>query len=252
MNSEYNKKTNYKDKLIKDYEDSFWRLVMYECAEKEEEELLKEAEETKNDPQYRPSPKAAKRFYRMRDNFFRRKKIISFAKKSQKILKITSMIFVVCTLSFTIAFISVEAFRAQVLNFFWTFEKEYTALKLAEEEPDKDITASLSNTYAPTYITQGYRFDEILNLDNVKIIKYVNEDKNIIFYEYGSANFANIDTENADLIKSIKINGTDGLYVVKNEKSTISWTGDDKIFVISAQINEEELVKIAESVIYIK
>ena len=64
----------YRKKLEEDYEDSFLRLIMYEYAVIEREELLKEAEEARNNPQYQPSEKLVKWFYGMCEKFFGKQK----------------------------------------------------------------------------------------------------------------------------------------------------------------------------------
>lgn len=253
MNTEYNKKTNYKSQLEEEYEDSFWRLIIHEYAEKEGEELIREAEEARNDPQYAPSPEAARRFNKMVNKYFRERKFRAVTNKASKIIKAAGIIVLVFVTMFTVAFISVDAFRVQILNFLVTFENKYTSVKLDESEPFENITAGLSDTYAPSYIPKGYKIVEIWDMMSIKTIKYINsEEKDITFMEFDSTGNYNIDTENAEIRKSIKINETEGVFVLKDEKTTVSWTQNDKIFVITAQISEEEIVRIAESIIFIK
>jgi len=62
-----------REKFEQEYDDNFWRFVLYKYAQTEGEKLLKEAEEAKNDPQYAPSPEAKARFYDMLNDYFRNK-----------------------------------------------------------------------------------------------------------------------------------------------------------------------------------
>jgi hypothetical protein len=140
-----------------------------------------------------------------------------------------------------------------VLNFLINFEPEYTSLKLGNNGSNENIIAGFANTYAPSYVPEGYRFDSIFNTGNSKIIEYVNDEGyTISFCECSQTSVTNIDTENADIIKSVRINGAEGLYVLKNEITTVSWAHENKIFVIIAQLDEDEIVHIAENVIFVK
>jgi len=242
-----------KAKLEEEYTDSVWRLIMYDYAEAKGEEYLKENEEVENDLRYAPTPEATERFNKMINSFFHKRKLQTLAIKSRKILNKVAIGFLVFAVIFTITYISVDAFRVQVLNFLLTSEKEYTSVQLEESELGKNITAGLSDIYAPSYIPMGYWLDSIMDIENGRIIEYINNESKIIrFIENTSSWISNIDTEDAEMVKSININGVDGLFVLKDGKTTISWAMDNKMFVISAQISEDEIVQIAESVIFIK
>lgn len=240
-------------KLEEMYDDMFWRVAMGKYIQVEGEKLLKESEEARNDPHYSPSERATKQFNKMLNKFSHKRKLRVFMNKSIKILNKVGIIVLIFTIIFAISYTTVEAFRLKVLNFFLTFEKEYASVSLAEEEADGNITTGLSNTYAPTYIPEGYWIDNTIDEVNYKVIEYINDKKEIIrFTESNFSTITNIDTENAEIVKDIKINGVNGLFVTKNGKTTISWSMDNRIFVVSAQIREEEIVQIAESVIFIE
>jgi len=240
-------------KLEEEYEDSFLRLIMYRYAQKEGGELLKEAEEARNNPEYSPSPEARERFNKMANSFFRKRKLRRLKNKAIKILKAAGMVFLVCAAIFAVTFFSVDAFRGKVLNFIVTMEKEYTSLRLAEGAPYKDISEGLSNVYAPAYIPKGYHIREISSHEYYKKIDYINEDGDIIkFFEYNLEFFANVDTEHTESIKYIKVNGKDEIFIFKNGEYRLSWEIYGKIFVIFAQISEEEFIQIAESIVFIE
>ena len=240
------------EKLEEFYEDMSWRVIMNKYAQAEGEELLKLNEKIKDDPRYEMPTEADKRIFASIDKYFRKKNVYNFAKNAKKTLSKVSAVFFVCAAVVTIAYTSVDAFRVQVLNFLINFDPEYTSLKLGNES-NGNMIAGFGNTYAPSYVPDDYRFNNILNMGNVKTIEYINDEENLIsFYEFNQANTTHIDTENADIIKSIKINGAEGLYVLKNEIATVSWAHENKIFIIYAQLSEEEIMHIAESVIFIK
>jgi len=241
------------EKLEEAYEDIWWRIVMHKYAQAEGEKLLQLNEEVKNDPRYKISAEGQKRIFKSIENYFRRKNFNIFLKKTQKAFAKIAVFFFVFVAVLAIAYTSVEAFRVQVLNLLLTVEKEYTSLRLGNGESNGSMIAGFGDTYAPSYIPEGYRFDSIVKMEDLKVIEYINDEENLIsFYECNSSMVINVDTEDAQILKTIKINGSEGIFVLKNEIATVSWAYDNKIFVIIAQINEDEIMQIAKNVIFVK
>ena len=239
-------------KFEEEHIDSVWGLIMYDYSEAKGEEYLKENEEVKNDSHYAPTPETTERFIKMINGFFRERKLQWLAAKSLKILNKAGIVFIVLTVAFALAFFTVEAFRVEVLNFLLTSEKEFTSVQLEKIEPGNNITANFRNAYMPSYIPAGYWLVNEIDMGDSKTIEYANDEgKFIRFSESNHTGIINIDTEDADIVKSIKINESEGIFVSKNDKVTVSWTYDNRIFVISAQISEKEIVQIAESVVFI-
>jgi len=248
VSNDFRDNDKYRKKLAEQYDDSFLQLVVYDYAEKEGEELLREADEAKNDPQYYPSAKLVKSFCNMRDGFFKKQKMVSFVKKSQKILSKVGIFVVAFAAVFALAFSTVSAFRTQVLNMLLTFDEKYTSVKV-----DENSSVPLHNIYAPSYIPDGYRLNDFSTSKDLTTMEYINNnEKTINFIMFNSSGDSNIDTENADSVKSIKINGTDGMIVEKKGIITVSWANENKAFIVSAQLGESEIVKIAENIIFIK
>jgi len=243
-----------KTKRFEDYEDSLWKVIMHKYSEEEGKELSEEIATLKDDTQYQPTDAEKIKYYKMLDGELRKQKLRSIGKTSKKILTRVAVVVLVFILGFSILFTTVEAFRVQVLNFIMTFEKEYTTVKLGESENDGNIIAGFKDTYVPIYIPAGYKINQLIDEDDMKTIEYINDEDNFLFfYDYNQSAITNIDTEDADTIKSIKINGVDGLFVLKNNRIIISWTYNNRILIIIAyKLTEEETIKIAESVIYIE
>jgi len=242
------------EELYDDYDDSIWRLIMLKYAEVEGERLLKEAEEARNNPEYAPSEEAKKRIAKLIERKFRRDRIRAMAKIGSKFMLRFAIVIGVISLGFILTFTTVSAFRVQVLNFLLGFEEKYIAIKLDDgENTNAEINLNWHDAYIPSYIPEGYRINEIANDDDIKTIDYINNDKHHIrFMVFKSLAISNVDNENSEVFKYIEINGTEGIFVIKNGITTISWQHDDKIFVITAQLSEKEIVKIAENIIYIK
>jgi hypothetical protein len=247
-----NKSKFNKSELFEEYEDSLWRVIMYNYAEHEGKEILKEHEADKDNPEYQPSKEERKLFHKKLNNELRKHKLRSIVKTTKKVLPKFAVIFLILAIGFTTLFMTVEAFRGVVLNFIVTFYDTHVEVRLPSNNPS-NIPISFSNGYIPTYIPKGYLINGISDMGEYKMIEYINDEgKFIDFYEFDSSMKTAIDTENADIIKSIKINGIDGIFVLKNEKANISWANAERVFLISAQLSEKEMVKIAESVIFVE
>ncbi|MDQ7092441.1 DUF4367 domain-containing protein [Desulfosporosinus sp. PR] len=246
-----------REKLFEEYEDSLFRLIMHEAAEKEGKLFLEEKERLKNDPESLPSREAVQRFSRQLDAHFKKTK--AYARK-RRILKAlnraaVAMLIVIAVLFTAVA--SVQAVRVKVLNFLMNIQPQYTSFKLKESGSNSDSgkpVVNWTNTYVPTYIPEGYKVSTTTNHELVKKIIFENaQDKNsfIIYTELNEANTSEIDTENASVFKSLSINGHDGTLTVKNSTVTIIWEMDNHMFMVQAPTSESTAVKIAEGVKYI-
>ena len=242
------------EELYDDYDDSIWRLIMLKYAEVEGERLLKEAEEARNNPEYAPSEEAKKQIAKLIERKFRRDRIRAMAKIGGKFMLRFAIVIGVISLGFILTFTTVSAFRVQVLNFLLGFEEKYIAIKLDDgENTNAEINLNWHDAYIPSYIPEGYSVYEITDFEESKTIDYINDDGIILrFMQFKSLITTNVDSENAEVFKHIRINGEEGIISIKKEKTTISWKRDNKAFVIIAQLSEKEIVKIAENVIYIK
>jgi hypothetical protein len=62
-----NSSERLRQKLYEEYEDSLFKLVMHDVAEKEGQLFLEEKEKLKNDPEFLPSQEAAQKFSQQLD-----------------------------------------------------------------------------------------------------------------------------------------------------------------------------------------
>ncbi|MCY1713526.1 DUF4367 domain-containing protein [Caproiciproducens galactitolivorans] len=245
-------------KLYEDYEDSLFKLILFEAAEKEGKLFLKENEQLKNDPAFLPSAEEENRFKKLLNhhihkvrNHPKRKMICNFANKVA--VAVLAVVFV-----FTGAILTVQAFRTDVLNFLISIEPKYTSIQLNESEnetKDENLTVNWKNAYVPTYIPAGFEADNLYYSDSLKTITFhqKNSEKKFIAYsEYDASNDVELDTENASLIKLVQIQGHKGTLVIKNSITTVSWEMDKHIFTINGNVDGDEIVKMAENVNFIK
>jgi hypothetical protein len=103
----------------------------------------------------------------------------------------------------------------------------------------------------PSYIPEGYEVQSATSNKMYKRIVYTmpsNGDKLIVFTEYEESNDLNIDTEDADYVEKVTVNGSEVTLTTKDGMTNIVWSAGNNIFNIYGTIPADEIVRIAESV----
>jgi len=153
----------------------------------------------------------------------------------------------VLTLGFTVTFSTVEAFRITVLNFFMEQKDKFSLISLSENN-NVSVPAELNEKYYPHYLPEDYEIKSTFINDSGVEISYINKNNEIINYCYFDKDAkTGIDTENRTEI-SVLINGLNGSIFSKNGHSTLVFKLDEYIFIIEGHIEQEEIIKIAESI----
>jgi len=261
-----NDKPTDENTLREEYEEALIKLAMSSFAEREGQRLAQENEALKNDPFYQPSAEAERKFARSMNRRYYKQKAKNFLETSyQHFHKVAVVCFITIILLAT-STLAVEAVRIKVLNFFVNVQQQYTEIRIKEksgepslEEKDivsKNVPSNWKNDYAPLNIPAGYFINNSVNGDNFKTIEYANGRNEIIIYQqFDEQVISNIDTENADSINEITVQGHKGLLINKDGERTITWSNDVKVFLIMAEngnLQEEDMIRMAESVTLIK
>jgi hypothetical protein len=253
-----NRNTDAREKLYEEYEDSFFRLVMHNAAEKEGKLFLEERAKLNDISANSPSNEAAREFERKLTAYRKGKRSQEKKRFSRRFINKAAVFFLLLIVVFSTAMVSVQAFRVQVMNFLINIQPEYTSFQIkdnASGSSGEKLTVNWTNTYLPTYIPSDYEISEISKKDSYQRLTYQNirnKDLSIIYFEYNSSNSVAIDTENASLVKAMEINGSKGTLVVKDSLVTITWKIDDHMFVVQTQLDADEAIKIAQSVKFVK
>lgn len=239
------------EKLYEDYEDSLFRLVMHDVAETEGSLYLEENEKLKKDPEFLPSEAAALTFEKQLSAYLKKKRANSGKRILYKTVNRAAAAVLAVTITFSVAMLSVQAFRVRVFNLLIDMEDKYTSFQLREDNPDdgEDLTINWTDAYIPTYIPDGYEISDVTNLSSIKGITYNNAEGNVILYkEFSSNTNVAVDSEDASRVETIEINGRTGTLIVKNSLVSVVWEMDGKLFLIQADTSVDETVKIAEGI----
>ena len=243
-------------KLQEDYENALFRLLMADYTRAEGEALHHENEELRADPNNRPTPVEIWKFQRAVSKAFRNRAAKSAIKSTFYALNRAAAFVVLLFGLFLLSTVAVQAVRVNVLNFLISFEREYTSIQIGGADSNSIIGGNVyvtwTDAYVPTYIPDGFRITRLNNEQDYRYINYSHDDgRTVYYYELSAMYESNIDTEDADRIENVSIHGLDALFVEKDGKLSIAWAGGDRMFVISAQVTENEIFKIAEGVRFI-
>jgi hypothetical protein len=244
---------NKRKQIYSDYEDMLFRLAMMKYAEKQGQELTLREEELNREGQVGPSVKEKQKYDKVLRRALFRGRIKSVSRVVSKALGKVAVVFLIVSMLFGTLLVTVEAVRIKTLNFLINIQEGFTEVK-----PDSQSTSSqsngisLANTYSPDYIPTGFVISALNNGSDSLFCVFGNESGNTIYFHvYMGSSGTNVDTEDATL-EQITIQGEEGMLIKKGNMTTIVWDIADVVFVVGADISEEETMRVAESVTYKK
>lgn len=215
------------DRLVEEYEDALFALLMEEVAQSEGERLEALNEELQNKPEAAVPEKVDKRCLRTINRHFLRERRRTVLWRTGRILRLAAMIMGISALLFTSAFAVSEKVRLTTLDFFINITDTHADFRIIRENEDisQEISSNSDNKYFQYvkigWIPEGYLFNESKSQYNrYAMFESSQSDFFIIRIIPGAASLS-IDTEDADSIEYLSINGNEGLCVVKNQEFEI-------------------------------
>lgn len=143
---------------------------------------------------------------------------------------------------------SVDAWRIPFLNFVFNANDEKTKMEFANPDMDNPVHIPSEIPY-PHYIPQGFSIESSVNAAARTSIVYKNQTgDHIVFLFYQSDETLLTLYTNENKIP-VTVNGYEGYLIPQRNGSTIIWGVEDSIFHIYGNVPQEEIQKIAESVV---
>ncbi len=242
-------------KLYEEYEESLFKLVMHDVAEKEGRLFLEEKEILKNDPEYLPSQAEVQKFSRQLDAQLRKPKVYARKRRIWQTLNKVAIAMLIVLVILGATVMTVEAFRVRALNFLMDIQQEYTSFQLRDSSVLEGGSATIDwhQSYIPTYIPDGYEIYTARKDERSRVIEFQNpQGESITYMELMQGSKPHLDTENASDLQAVSINGFEGTLVAKKSLVTLIWVMNDRMFIIRGQIDKNTAIKIAEGVKYIE
>lgn len=152
----------------------------------------------------------------------------------------------------SVLFVSVEAIRVPIINYYISQNDQY--LEFTSRQPERAGSIENINAEDPLVglLPEGYNLIELENKLPKRIQAiYKSSGGDCLYFSIDtSATILRVDAEDTQAVKAINICGCDGVLVVKNRTTTITWRyeNDEKTFMLaSSELTETELVRLAKS-----
>jgi len=228
-------------------------MKKYELNEKIFDEVLKytaanHVEETEN--QWPSEEELATRYTfsrtfekKMQQLFAEQKRRAQISKTKRTAVKIAAAFLIFITASIVLV-MNVDALRVRVLNFFSDRSEISTIFSIGN---DKEAFPETQGVSLPAYLPRGYTIVSFKTTDNYYLAIYKDSVGNEIILEKLSGGFAaGIDSESA-YTENVTVNDQPAKYFEKNNIGTLIYKYDESVYLLSASLIKDELVKIAES-----
>lgn len=249
--------SNYKEyeKIKQDRSDSFLAYV----GKASEEEMLREFDKWESELGDEKVPlNIDTNILKMAKDFETKEKAKKKTENVRKSLKLAALVMIIVTTSFTVLAINVDAFRLKIFDFLFESNEEYTSITPVEENADtgeveKEIPAEWTGFFSAGYLPSGYSLAGTEVIGETKIIYYMDDVQNIVSLRQEPAGSAAFNTDNKDVEKGeISIEGALAYWTLKNGQITLIWNHNNYRLVLYGPIKIEEMVKIAENLIFVK
>lgn len=161
--------------------------------------------------------------------------------------RVAVVVFSATLIAFT-AVMSIDALRVKFFKMVQNIFEKYSTISYEPVENTCIIETGFME-YEPTYIPSGYSLVNERVFTDSKHLTYKNSENDGIFFAQTLLEQADfdIDTEHA-ILQTIQINGEEAYYLPNETIELIIWDDGVYSFQVSAHLDKEELIKIAESI----
>lgn len=246
------------ERLLEDFEDARFALLMEGVARKEGERLEALNEMLLENPEAAVPESVDKRCLEAIDRHFARERRRAGLRKTGKVLRLAAVVMAISVILFTTAFALSEDFRVATMNLMLTVTEKYTRFDIRSSEETNRQTSPSGNTASFEYfenaeigwLPEGFAYTDGV-YDQFAMFEAGPDSWISIILESGDAS-ANVDTENPDSIESVTINGNEGLCITKSDYIHIITVDLDNYLYIdvstSPDLTVDEVKKIVENI----
>ena len=229
------------EKISEDYFEFMLKKALAEYAEEKGKYLQEENENIKE-------PDLSKKYNKSIKNIAKNiRKNHTYNGKSK--VKAATVVFAIMFSGAAVTY-TVDANFKSFINKLFTQKDTYINITYYKSNLKYDfskIPESWEYFYIPEYIPEGYNVEEIKADEDYIFISYVKGDSTIDFNQRKGYSKLSIDNEHSELIKT-NISGDEALIQKHDALTIIYWDNSDFMFEVSGAIDDEELIKIAESI----
>lgn len=143
--------------------------------------------------------------------------------------------------------LSVDAYRAKFFEIIMEVFPELTSIRTIPRDPSAEHEFE---PVEPGYVPEGYEVEERELPWKGLVLVYKNADGKRIYYDHSqmAAGERILDTEDAK-VTNVDIKGMNLMVIEKGESCMIYWSDDWDSYLLIAEMDKKELLKMAESII---
>ena len=236
-------------------EDAMFALLLSNIAEQQGQEYLSLAEQLNADSSASVPAKLDRNCKQLIQNNLRKIRNQHTGRKTAKVLRRALIVAVAAALLIAVAYAAIPNFRVGVLNLVLTITDEYTGLGFQVEDPNPSVTEnSISESdilyqYSLPIIPDGYEPILCVEDDRSRAYFYENTEEEMIVIHImlgTTGTIYSVDTENAQVVEDISINGYDGIYVEKDGTRHVVWADTDRSVFLDVLVENAEEIDIME------
>lgn len=245
------------EQLVENYENALFELLMEGVAEREGEQIGKENERLKNEPDFAISPVLDKRCMASIKKACRRRRSGQFGRKAYGVLSKVAVVVLVVLVLFTSAYAAFPSVRAGIMNLIIEVSDVATTLRMEDTMPVDLMSGGEKSLGDYTY--SGIPDEFTLMSSNETNVSSRDYYENVVG-EYISISIAQgensqlkVNTENAVSVSEITVAGYTGLLIVREDVTILALADTDAgmfITLYSDCLGETGLLEIAKTLTY--
>lgn len=221
------------EQLVEQYEDAYFALLMEEVAQAEGSRLERLNLDLQDNPTIVPNTSCDQRCLKTINRYYSRIRWSQAYRVTKKTIHVIAIFIAVITTFFTTAFAVSETVRINTLNLILTVNEEFYQFDMQKSEPPSvsiEKGAEGAGLYFKDlrieWIPDGYTYSS--GEYNYQAVFYNLDGSWIILNRYDGTAQINIDTENAEVVEPLEINGSTGILVIKDGQTHIALSNTNK------------------------
>lgn len=245
------------EQLVENYENALFELLMDGVAEREGEQIEKENEQLKNDPDLAIPPELDKRCMASIKKVCRRRRSEQFGRKAYGVLSKVAVVVLVVLVLFTSAYAAFPSVRAGIMNLIIEVSDVATTLRMEDTMPADLMSGGEKSLGHYTYGGIPNEFTLMSSNETRKTSRDYYEngvgEYISISIAQGETSQLKVNTENAVSVSEITVAGYTGLLIVREDVTILALADTDAgmfITLYSDCLGETGLLEIAKTLTY--
>lgn len=247
-----------REKLHEKYEEALFTLLMDEIAELEGQVLLKEAERLNKDPNAAFPERLDRKCWKIIQGSFRKEKVKTAGKFTIRLVQRVAVAALVAVTLIVAACAAIPQVRVNILNLLLTVTDQYTGLGFTEGTTKEPMVGEFSiSNYTLPDIPVEFPLIFVDEDEKQRAFAYENDSGGAITIDMvvgSTGSIYSVDTEDAEEVHNIWVNGYKGLLILKNGTVIAAWADTDNMVFFSIWTNsfdQEAVLSMANSIKYV-